>query len=79
MVQDTFMGEREGTLRISVKRRVGGESWRKWKAGEESWLASQWDTEWDGSGDCGIGGNGRALGFGGGVRGRSYAIHHANE
>jgi len=29
MVQDTFLGEREATLRISKRRRVGGESWRE--------------------------------------------------
>jgi len=55
MVQDTFLSEREATLRISKKRRVGGESWREWKDSVKGSLFSQWDTEWDNSGDCGIG------------------------
>jgi len=68
MVQETFLIEREWTVRISMKRRVGGESWREWKDYEGSSLVSQWDTEWDNPGDCGIRGNGRDLGFGGRVR-----------
>jgi len=68
MVQDTFLGEREAALRISVRGRVGGESWRECKAGEKSSLSSQGDTEWDKSGDCGIGGNGMLESFGGRVK-----------
>jgi len=57
------------TLRISVRRRVGGESLREWKGGKESSLLSQWDTEWDDSGDCGIERKGKLVGFERRVRG----------
>jgi len=57
MVQDAFLIEREAALRISVRRRVGGGSWREWKDYEGSSLFSQWDTEWDDPGPCGIGGS----------------------
>jgi len=56
VVQNLVLTEREATLRISKRRRAGRESWREWKAGEKSSLASQWDTEWGNPGDCGIGG-----------------------
>jgi len=39
------------------------------KDGDGNWLASQWDIERDKSGHCGIGGDGRDLGFGGRARG----------
>jgi len=79
MVQGAFLIEREATFGISKRRRVGGEAWREWKAGEKGSLPSQCHTERGRSGDCGIGENGKLGSFGGGMRGWRHASHCMSE
>jgi len=70
-----LLTERETTLMISKRRGVGGESWREWNDREKSSFVSQWDTEWDRPGPCGIGGNWSLPGFGREVIRRKHVVH----